>query len=69
MSPSTTFIPSAAQRRANALPMPLPAPVMTAVLPAKSFIAVISSSSCELDPDAVLTGAAMSRGWWPAAGR
>src|ERR1700749_1764489 len=36
MSPITTFIPSAPQRRANALPMPLPAPVTMAVLPAKS---------------------------------
>ena len=32
----TTFIPSAAQRSANALPIPLPAPVTTAVLPANS---------------------------------
>src|ERR1700733_12884567 len=36
MSPITTFIPSAPQRSANALPMPLPAPVTTAVLPANS---------------------------------
>src|ERR1700678_1953866 len=36
MSPMTTFIPSAPQRSANALPMPLPAPVTTAVLPANS---------------------------------
>src|ERR1700761_2860968 len=36
MSPMTTFIPSAPQRSANALPMPLPAPVTIAVLPANS---------------------------------
>src|SRR5580692_10993581 len=36
MSPMTTFIPSAPQRSANALPMPLPAPVTMAVLPANS---------------------------------
>src|ERR1700733_7705964 len=36
MSPMTRFMPSAAQRSANALPMPLPAPVTTAVLPANS---------------------------------
>src|SRR6202167_2380235 len=36
MSPITTFIPSAPQRSANALPMPLPAPVTIAVLPANS---------------------------------
>ena len=36
MSPMTTFMPSAPQRSANALPMPLPAPVTTAVLPANS---------------------------------
>ncbi len=38
MSPMTTFIPSAPQRSANALPMPLPAPVTTAVLPANCSI-------------------------------
>src|SRR6185437_4266429 len=36
ISPITTFIPSAPQRSANAFPIPLPAPVTTAVLPANS---------------------------------
>src|ERR1700722_2615995 len=50
MSPTTTFIPSAPQRSANALPMPLPAPVTTAVLPANSSTSDLLSGGAPLLP-------------------
>ncbi len=39
-SPSAMLQPSAASWRANSRPMPVPPPVMTAILPAKSFMPV-----------------------------
>ena len=42
-SASTTFIPAAANRSANARPIPLAAPVITAVFPARSFTGRVST--------------------------
>src|SRR5258708_6472886 len=50
-SASTSFIRSLAPMRANSLPKPLPAPVMTATLPARSFIADSSGPRLPRDPE------------------
>src|SRR5436190_4526289 len=46
ISASTTFMPSWANRAARARPMPLAAPVTTAILPANSFIRPLSIVCC-----------------------